>query len=509
MALSQADTCFICSGNNFPDALSIASYANRHSTPILLTQGNGMLSSASLTMVKGFAKIYIIGGPAAVSKDVEGQLSSAGAAVPRRLFGDDRYATSVAVVNEFYPEGLDLLTIVTGENFPDALTAAVSLRKCDCTILLVNGRNGSLTKDQIRIIQSLRAIDGAVTVGGEGALSKATRAAIDDAAVNDPIARMSAIYSGMMERKTTAEPILRTVDEFPGLICGKCSFTSYQGTKLAGYKYSREGLVPKGVIIMAHGLGPGGQCVYMDQADYFTRNGYLVFAFDATGNDRSAGDSCIGIQQGVLDLDKAISFVEQDSVMKSLPIGLYGHSWGAYCVSAVLKLHPEVKAVTEISGFNELQNLLETQFGRSLVPYYSWYVEWKLFGDYAFLTGMKGFEKTDADIMVIHSVDDQNVPISTGYDLYYDKYKDDSRFTFEKYTDRGHLYIFYTDAARKYDEAYDAARTAYFQEKGLRDTTENRNAYYADHPFDKKTGFELDTAFMGNILAFFDKNIRG
>lgn len=509
MALSPADTCFICSGNNFPDALSVAPYAYQHKVPILLTQKDSTLSPTSLSMAKEFSKIYIIGERDVVSQKVEDQLSSAGAVVPTRLGGKDRYATCVAVDNEFFPESLDLLTIVTGENFPDALTAAVYNRDADCALLLVNGDSGSMTEDQASVIERLHNIDGASTAGGDGALSSAARTAIDNAVIYSPLEKMSTIYSYMMERKTTAEPVLRTVDEFPGLICQKCSFSSYQGAKLAGYKYSREGIVPKGVIIMAHGLGPGGQCVYMDQADYFTSNGYLVFAYDAIGNDASAGDSCIGMQQGILDLDRAISFVQRDSVMKSLPIGLYGHSWGAYCVSAVLQMHPEVKAVAEISGFSDSQDLIKAQLGDGLVPYYSWYIEWQLFGSYSFYTGMDGFDSTEADIMVIHSEDDQNVPISTGYDLYYDKYKDDSRFTFQKYTDRGHLYIFYTDAARKYDEAYDAARAAYFEENGLQNTTENRDAYYADHPFDKKTGFELDTTFMGNILAFFDKNIGG
>ena len=47
---------------------------------------------------------------------------------------------------------------------------------------------------------------------------------------------------------------------------------------------------------------------------------------------------------------------------------------------------------------------------------------------------MKGFENTDAKIMIVHSDDDSTIPIEYGFDLYYEAYGDDERFTFKKYT---------------------------------------------------------------------------
>jgi len=49
----------------------------------------------------------------------------------------------------------------------------------------------------------------------------------------------------------------------------------------------------------------------MNAADYFARNGYYVFAYDATAMDKSEGEGLGGIPQGVIDLDSAISFVER------------------------------------------------------------------------------------------------------------------------------------------------------------------------------------------------------
>ncbi len=48
--------------------------------------------------------------------------------------------------------------------------------------------------------------------------------------------------------------------------------------------------------------------------------------------------------------------------------------------------------------------------------------------------------------MIVHSSDDNVVPTGYGYDIYYEKYKDDPRFRFIRFEDRGHNYV-YDDTA--------------------------------------------------------------
>ena len=55
---------------------------------------------------------------------------------------------------------------------------------------------------------------------------------------------------------------------------------------------------------------------------------------------------------------------------------------------------------------------------------------------------MEGFEASEAAILVLHSEDDDVVPIEYGYDVYYSQYKDDPRFTFIRLSDRGHSYVY-------------------------------------------------------------------
>ena len=63
------------------------------------------------------------------------------------------------------------------------------------------------------------------------------------------------------------------------------------------------------------------------------------------------------------------------------------------------------------------------------------------YGRYASNTAMDGFSKSDAAVMIVHSFDDEVVPVEYGYEIYYEKYKDDPRFCFVPLDNRGHNYF--------------------------------------------------------------------
>ena len=312
-----------------------------------------------------------------------------------------------------------------------------------------------------------------------------------------PMGLAAAGYKLFFAREQSREPLLRTVEEFPGLQVERFTFSSNKGQKLAGYKYTRAGSQPQGVVIFSQGLGLGGHCYYMALAAYFTAHGFLFLTYDATGTDNSEGQNCAGLEQGVIDLARIIDYAHNDPDLKRYPITLLGHSWGAYCVCAVLKLHPEVKAVAAVSGFNRPSRLLRHAFSDMagglfslLVPYME-LIERFRFGSYADVTALEGFDASRADVLIIHSRDDANVPLDQGYNQYYAHYQTDPRFHFKLYEDRGHLFIFYTDAARAYSRKYVTEANAVLTEYGQ------------THAFDKKIGFESDQEFLAGILKFY------
>lgn len=310
-------------------------------------------------------------------------------------------------------------------------------------------------------------------------------------------------------RYETSEWIFYTVDEFEGLEVSECTFPSDKGQLLAGYKYSKKNQQIKGVVVIAHGLGSGGQNTYMDIADYFASNGYLVFAYDATGNDKSEGDSLGGLPQGVVDLDYALRYVREVEEYRDLPVVLYGHSWGGYSVGNVLNYHPDVSAVVIVAGFNRSGDLFEhygeAEIGLGIqlfMPYVSIYERLK-FGNYAACSAIDGFADSDAGIMVLHSKDDTEVPPEYGYDVFYDRYGDDSRFCFIEYEDRGHSYICYSEAARNYREQLYEEYGDYVEANGG-EYNDDIKAEFMEGRLDKSKCYEFDYDLMQRILEFCD-----
>ena len=322
---------------------------------------------------------------------------------------------------------------------------------------------------------------------------------------------MSVYNDNFGKRFTISEPWAWSIEDFDGLNREKYTFVSNQGQMLTGYKYYRSSDTPKGMVVIAHGFGGGGHRSYMNIADYFASNGYWVFAYDATGNDESEGEVVGGLPQGIIDLDYALRFVKSE--FDGLPIVLWGHSWGGYSVGSVTKLHPDVKAAVIVSGFNESLDMLETE-GRNIVgniidyvlPIFEKY-EKKTFGEYASMSILDSLETCEVPVLFVHSEDDEMIPISISFDRYYGKFADTSRFSFVRFEDRGHNYIFCSEERRNYVIEYNKGGDAYKESMGGTLTEEQAVVYIEEH-FDKHRGYELDAELMAQMLGLYNNSIE-
>lgn len=82
-----------------------------------LTYISDHLSSSS-------GNIYIIGGTAAVGKDIEDKLNSLGYHSIKRIGGYDRFDTNLLVVGEANVTQGTPVFVASGNNFPDALSVS-------------------------------------------------------------------------------------------------------------------------------------------------------------------------------------------------------------------------------------------------------------------------------------------------------------------------------------------------------------------------------------------------
>ena len=330
-----------------------------------------------------------------------------------------------------------------------------------------------------------------------------------------------AIYNeNFNQRFTTDEALSFYLEDFEGLKRTQYKFPSNKGQMLTGYMYSVEsGTEPRGIVVMAHGFGGGGHNSYMDCANFFAHHGYYAFAYDATGNDESEGEGVGGLPQGVIYLSYAISFVEGNKDFGNLPIVLFGHSWGGYSACSVLKYHPEVKAVVECSGFNKSSDMFEAEgknqagdFIYMMMPFIKLH-ELLKYGKYAANSAMDGFAASDAPVMVVHSADDTLVPVEYGYDIYYEKYKDDSRFTFVHLETNGHNHVFASKEFTDYMNDFNAPFKDWVATLDYDYSAEvNRERYTADRAAYIKENLDrtiwcnaLDTDMFNSFISFYDK----
>ena len=321
-------------------------------------------------------------------------------------------------------------------------------------------------------------------------------------------------------RGDSYEPLMLRTEDFEGLECKEYIFPSDKGQLLAGYLYS-VGDGQHGVVVIAHGFGGGGHNSYMDCAYFFARHGYYVFAYDATGTDKSEGEGVGGVPQGVIDLDHAISFAEDNDTLRNLPIVLFGHSWGGYSVCSVLTCHPEVRAVIECSGFNCSSDMFESggkeQAGDliyAMMPFVKIHERIK-FGKYAANTAMDGFDASDAPVMIVHSADDDVIGIEYGCDKYYEKYKDDPRFTFIRFEDRGHNDIlndpddtYKEEFNAEFDQWLDTLDYDYKAEENKDRFIEIKAKYITENLDHARWSDRLDKELFARFVNFYDQAVR-
>jgi putative cell wall-binding protein len=167
-AFPSADTVFIATGRNFPDALSGIPAAAAEGAPILLTEPDVLPTGTKDELKRlGPDRIYILGGTGAVSAAVEAELASYSTEAPIRVAGSDRFATAAAVAKRFFGPG-PLVYITTGLNYPDAVAGGAVAAYFGAPILLV--MTDSLPAPTLSRLVRLEP-EAIVVLGGVGAVS--------------------------------------------------------------------------------------------------------------------------------------------------------------------------------------------------------------------------------------------------------------------------------------------------------------------------------------------------
>ncbi len=164
-----ADYAVLARGDNYADALCAGTLAMQYGGPILLTNPKS-LNDVTLNEIKrlGVKHLVIVGGFGAVSQDIENKLKASGITDIQRIYGNNRYETSVKIAEKI--DANTEVVLATGEDYPDALSVSAIAAKLGMPILLTP--SNSIPPSVSGYIKE-KAISKTYLIGGTSVISSA------------------------------------------------------------------------------------------------------------------------------------------------------------------------------------------------------------------------------------------------------------------------------------------------------------------------------------------------
>jgi putative cell wall-binding protein len=150
------EKAIVAYGQNFPDALAVASYAAMNGYPILLTDKEKIPNETGQAL-DNIKETILVGGTQVISNTVMKDLPD-----PRRISGKNRFDTAVQLI-----EALDLETekvyVTTGWGFADALTGSVLAAREGAPLLLVSPDK---MPEEVKALKEERNLTNFTILGG-------------------------------------------------------------------------------------------------------------------------------------------------------------------------------------------------------------------------------------------------------------------------------------------------------------------------------------------------------
>lgn len=286
--------------------------------------------------------------------------------------------------------------------------------------------------------------------------------------------------------------------------------------KLQGYFYPCPDA--KGMVVVCHGMHAGADD-YIPFIEYFVRNGYAVFTYDCQGTYASEGDSTVGMCTPLVNLDHALTYIENDKQLSQYPLFLFGHSWGGYAATSVLALHKNIRGCAAVAPFNSGYTLIVEKgkeysgpfsdkladgFPKEFLDAY----QKLLFKDYTKYDAVKGINSTEVPVYIAHGSSD--MVISFGHQSVI-SHSDEIR------RDNVTYYVG-TDAQAGHNTILHSPRAVAYQEKVEKDLKRLKKEYNRDLTQEEQTEFcngvdhalysEVNMELMQNILNMFNMALQ-
>ena len=280
----------------------------------------------------------------------------------------------------------------------------------------------------------------------------------------------------------------------------------------AGYYYPAPS--PKGLVAFAHGLHSGADD-YLSIFEYLVSNGYSVIAFDGKGTYDSPGESTVGLSEALVELDHLLDFVKEQPALQALPLFTLGHSCGGFAASAVLSLHPEIRASAVMSAMNDANTMIvgkgfvySSILGIPDTPMTAAFLEERqksLFGAYTELNGVAAINGCACPVLIAHGIKDMVVEYPSPVSLISHKNELREENVFY-YTGTGkcgsHDSIWRSPEAMDYQELVEDELKALKRKKGRSFSHEDEASFLSGINHDLYSA--VNTTLFENILKIYE-----
>ena len=286
--------------------------------------------------------------------------------------------------------------------------------------------------------------------------------------------------------------------------------------KLQGYFYPC--LNAKGMVVVCHGMHAGADD-YLPFIEFFVRNGYAVFTYDCQGTYASEGDSTVGMCTPLVNLDHALTYIENDKQLSQYPLFLFGHSWGGYAATSVLSIHKGIRGCSAVAPFNSGYTLFVEKGEQYTSPFADMFkmdfpkeflntYQALLFKDYTSYSAVKGINSTDIPVYIAHGNRDLVIGFSHQSVI---SHRDEIR-------ENNVTYYIGTDAHAGHNTILHSSRAVAYQEKVEKDLKQLKKKYDRELTQEELTEFcnnvdhalysEINLEMMQEILDMFNNALE-
>ncbi|MCJ7802361.1 MAG: alpha/beta fold hydrolase [Candidatus Marinimicrobia bacterium] len=179
----------------------------------------------------------------------------------------------------------------------------------------------------------------------------------------------------------------------------------------------------KPTIILIHGWSRN-----VDRTMAFIKKlqpaGYNLLAFDSRSHGKSDDDKYSSMVKFMEDIRAAIDFSEKQPNTDINRVGLLGLSIGGSASIYAATLDKRIKSVVTVGAFSHPKKVMGLEFKKHKIPYYPFvwiifkYMEFRIGAKFDDIAPSNNIAKSDANIFLIHGIDDATVPIKQADELF-------------------------------------------------------------------------------------------